>query len=217
MNRRLVVCALALPAFPLVLLAGNLATPTDSGDNAVQLLAAARHGTAWAAAADLELLAAALIPLGVAAVLSVVRGRGRGLATAAGLVGVLGTLGMAAIAFRHMYVFGLAGIDQSPALHVLDRVDGTFGPAVLPLMVAAPVTYILLAAAAARARLAPPWLVLGAVLFFVSDLLPIPGAEVVQMLAGVITLVLLARAVLAQTLSVAPATGELSDPVATSS
>ena len=196
MSTRHTVAALALPAFPLALLAGNLVTPTDSSDNTAQLVAAHEHGAAWALASGFELLAAALMPLGVLAVLVVVRRRGRGLATAAGVLGVLGTLGMAAISFRHMYVYGLADVDRASALHVLDRVDHVFGPLVLPLMLCGPLTYIALTGAAARARIASPWLVAGAVLFFVSDMLPIPGAEVVQMLAGLVTLGVLARAVL---------------------
>lgn len=195
MNTRRLVCALALPAFPLALLAGSLVSPTDSTDNAVQLRAASAHGTAWAAAAAFELLAAAVMPLAVAAVVHAVRGRGAALATAGGALGVLGTVGMAGIAFRHVFVYGMSTIGQAQALHALDRVDHAFGPVILPLMFLGPIAFVVLAAAAARARIAPRWVPVGAFLFFVADLLPLPGAEVVQQLIGIATFVVLARAV----------------------
>lgn len=195
MNARRLVCALALPALPLALLAGTLVSPTDSTDNAVQLRAASVHGAAWAAAAVFELLAVAVMPLAVAGVVHAVRGRGAALATAGGALGVLGTIGMGAIAFRHVFIYGMSTIGQAQALHALDHVDHAFGPVVLPLMFLGPIAFVVLAAAAARARIAPRWVPVGAFLFFVADLLPIPGAEVMQQLIGIATFVVLARAV----------------------
>jgi hypothetical protein len=195
-DRTRAACALALPAFPLVLLASALVVPTDSTENAVQLRAAAAHGPAWIAAALLELLAAALLPFGVAAVTGAVRGRGRRLAVAGGVLGVLGSLGMAAISFRHAFVYGLADDGRSGALHALDRVDGAVGPIVLPLMFAAPIAIVLLAGAAARAAIAPRWLPAGAFAFFVVDMLPLPAAEELQGLLGIATLATLARGLL---------------------
>jgi hypothetical protein len=198
MNVRRTICALALPAFPLALLAGTLVSPTDSTKDAVQLTAASAHHAAWAAAAILELLAAALVPPAVAAVVGAVRGRGAGLANAGGLLGVLGTIGMSAIGFRHVFIDGLAGIDTTQALHALDRIDTTFGPVVLPLMFATPLAFIVLAAAAVRAGIAPRWLPVGAFVFLVSDMLPIPGGEIVQQVVGIATFVVFARAVLSE-------------------
>ena len=194
MNARRIACALALPALPLALLAGTLISPTDSTRNAVQLHAASAHGSAWAAAALFELLAAIVMPFAVAGVVHAVRGRG---ATLGGALGILGTVGMAAIAFRHMFIYGMAAIGRAQALHALDRVDQAFGPIVLPLMFFGPVAFVVLAAAAARARIAPRWVPLGAFAFFVTDMLPIPGAEIVQQLVGIATFTVLARAVLA--------------------
>lgn len=196
MNARRIACALALPALPLALLAGTLVSPTDSTQNAAQLRAASAHGSAWAAAAIFELIAAVVMPLAVAGVVHAVRGRGATLATVGGGLGVLGTVGMAAIAFRHVYIYGLATTGHLQALHALARVDHTFGPAVLPLMFFGPIAFVLLATAAARAQIAPRWLPAGAFVFFVADMLPIRGAEIIQQVIGIATFTVLARAVL---------------------
>jgi hypothetical protein len=181
------VCAVALPAFPLALLVSTLISPTDSEANVEQLRAAAGHGSAWQAAALLELLAAALMAFAVAGVVSLVRHRGKGLASAAGVFGVLGTLGVAAIGFRHLFIYGLAGADSATALHVLDRIDNSAGAAALPLMFAGPIALILISAATARAGFAPRWVTLGAILFFITDMLPIPAAEELQGVIGLAT------------------------------
>ncbi len=178
-------CALALPAFPLALLAGTLVSPTDSISNADQLRAAAAHGGTWQASALLELLAAALLPLAVAGVVPAIRGRGAALARAGGVFGVLGTLGMTLIAARHLLIYGLAGGDMTTALHALDRMDNGAGAIALPLMFGGPLALITLTAAAVRAGAVTRWAVAGALLFVVSDMLPIPGAEILQGILGV--------------------------------
>ncbi|HEY6960295.1 MAG TPA: hypothetical protein VI408_00250 [Gaiellaceae bacterium] len=196
MRTRRIPCALALPALPLALLAGTLVSPTDSTQNAAQLRAASAHGSAWAAAAVLELLAAVVMPLGVAGLVQAVRGRGATLATVGGALGVLGTVGMAAIAFRHVFVYGMATIDRAQALHALGRVDHVFGPIALPLMFFGPIAFVVLAWSTARAGIVSRWVPIGTVIFFVADLLPIPGAEVVQQAIGIATFAVLARATL---------------------
>ncbi len=179
------VCALALPAFPLALLAGALVSPTDSNANADQLRAAAAHGRAWQASALLELLAAALLPFAVAGVLRAIRGRGAALARVGGVLGVLGTLGMTLIAARHLLIYGLAGGDTTAALHAIDRMDNGAGAIALPLMFGGPLALITLTAAAVRAGAVARWAVAGALLFVVSDMLPIPGAEIMQGAVGI--------------------------------
>ena len=196
MKTRRIACALALPALPLALLASTLVSPTDSTQNAAQLRAASAHGSAWAAAALLELLAAVVMPLAVAGLVQAVRGRGASLATVGGALGVLGTVGMAAIAFRHVFVYGMATIDRAQALHALDRVDHTFGLIALPLMFFGPIAFVVLACAAARAGIVSRWVPVGTVVFFVADRLPIPGAEVVQQVIGIATVAVLARSTL---------------------
>lgn len=196
MTSRRTVCALALPAFPLALLVGSLIAPTDSTDNATQLVAAAHHGDRWGAAAFCELLAAVLLPFAVAGVVQVVRERGATLANVGGVLGVLGTIGMAAIGFRHVFIYGMAGVDQAQALHALDRVDDFFGPPVLLTMFCAPFALIVLAFAASRAGLVARWVPAAAILFFVSDMLPIPGAEELQGVLGIGTFGLIAYVLL---------------------
>jgi hypothetical protein len=180
-------CALALPSIPLVLLIGTLVSPTDSIDNAAQLRAAAAHAGRWQAAALLELLTAALFPLAAAGIVHLVRRRGAALAHVGALFAGLGTLGMTAIALRHLFIYGLTAADQTTALRVLDRLDTHAGAAAMPLMIAGPLAWIALAGAAARAGYVSRWVVLGAVAFAVADMLPIPAAEELQGLIGIAT------------------------------
>jgi hypothetical protein len=188
MNLRRTATTLALPALPIALLTGTLVSPTDSTKNGAQLAAAAAHGARWQVAAGFEVLGALLLALGTAAVVGAVRRRGVGLANVGGLLGILGSLGLMAIALHHFFIYGLATADRTVALHALDRLDnGAAGPIVFPLMFAGPIALILLAGAAVRAEFAPRWTIAGAVVFFVSDMLPIPGAELIQMAVGVAT------------------------------
>jgi hypothetical protein len=180
-------CALALPGIPLALLAGTLVSPTDSTDNAAQLRAAAAHAGRWQAAALLELLTAALFPLAAAGIVHLVRRRGSALAHVGALLAGLGTLGMTAIALRHLFIYGLTAAHEATALRVLDRVDNHAGAVAIPLMIAGPLAWILLAGAASRAGLAARWIVLGALAFAISDSFPIPAAEEIQGLIGVAT------------------------------
>jgi hypothetical protein len=177
--------ALALPGIPLALLVGALISPTDSTANAPQLRAAAAHGIRWNVAAFCELLAAALFPLAAASFLAVVRQRGGRLATVGATLAGLGSIGLAAIGLRHLFIYGLATTPQTTALHVLDRVDHAAGPVILPCMFAGPIALIVLVSAAARAGHVPRWTIAAAVLFFISDSLPIPAGEEIQGLIGI--------------------------------
>ncbi len=185
-------CALALPGIPLAFLLSSLVSPTDSDQNADQLRAAAAHAGRWQAAALLELLAAALFPLAVAGIVHLVRRRGATLAHLGALLGGLGTLGVTSIALRHLYIYGLTATDRPAALHVLDRLDNHAGAIAMPLMIAGPLALLLLSGAAARARLAPRWVVYGAAGFAIIDMLPIPAAEEIQGLIGIATFGMLA-------------------------
>lgn len=189
-------CALALPAVPLALLAGTLVSPTDATDNATQLRAAAAHAGRWQGAALLELLTAALFPLAAAGIVRLVRRRGAALAHVGAVCAGLGTLGMTSIALRHLFIYGLTAADQATALRVLDRLDSHAGAIAMPLMIAGPLAWILLAGAAARAGLVSRRVVVGAVAFAISDSLPIPAAEEIQGLIGLATFGAIALAVL---------------------
>jgi hypothetical protein len=179
--------AAALPGIPLVLLVATLISPTDSTSNAPQLRAAAAHGALWDAAALCELLTAALFPLAAAGIAHAVRQRGATLATVGAAIAGLGSIGMAAIGFRHLFVYGLATAPQAAALHSLDRIDNSVGPLIFLCMLAGPVALILLTGAVVRAGHAARWTIAGAVLFFVADSLPIPAAEEIQGVIGIVT------------------------------
>ncbi|MGH3004098.1 MAG: hypothetical protein ACRDM1_15780, partial [Gaiellaceae bacterium] len=151
------------------------------------LRAAAAHAGRWQGAALLELLAAALFPLAVAGIVHLVRRRGATLAHLGAILGGLGTLGMTAIGLRHLVIYGLTAADEATALRVLDRLDNHAGAIAMPLMIAGPLAWLVLSGAAARAGLVPRWVVAGAVLFMVSDSLPIPAAEEIQGVIGIVT------------------------------
>lgn len=187
MTVRRTACAIALPLLPLMLLAGTLVSPTDSTKNGPQLAAAAAQGGRFVAAALFELVGAILLVLAVAALVAAVRDRGVALANAGGILGVLGTLGLACISLHHLFVYALATTDAPTALHVLHRLDRSAGPVVFPMMFAGPLALVLLVGAAVRAGLVPRWTIAGAVVFLVSDMLPIPAAEEIQMLVGLAT------------------------------
>jgi hypothetical protein len=70
---------------------------------------------------------------------------------------------------------------------VLDRLDSHAGVVAMPLMIAGPLAWIVLAGAAARAGIAPRWIVVGMVAFAFVDNFPIPAAEEVQGLIGLAT------------------------------
>ena len=179
------VCALALPGIPVALLAAALVSPTDSIDNAAQLQAAADHAARWQGAAVLELFTAALFPLAAGGLVHLVRRRGATLAHVGAVLAGLGTLGMASIALRHLYIYGLTATDRTSALQALDRLDNHAGAIAFPLMIAAPLAWVVLSGAAARAGLVQRWVVAGTVVFAISDSLPIPEAEVIQSLIGI--------------------------------
>jgi hypothetical protein len=177
-------CALALPGIPLALLIGSLVAPTESIDNADQLRAAAAHAGRWQASALFELLTAALFPLAAAGIVHVVRRRGAGLAHVGALLAGLGTLGMTSIALRHLFIYGLTATDEAGALRVLDRLDGHAGAIAMPLMIAGPLTWVVLSGAAARAGLVSRWVVPAMVAFAIVDMFPIPAAEELQSVIG---------------------------------
>lgn len=174
----------ALPLFPIVLLAADLVSPTDSTDNGDQLVAAAAHGGAWQAAALLELLSAIILPIAVAVAVRGVSGR---LAAASRVLGVLGGIGMTLIAARHFFIYALTAVAHPSGLSVLDRMDNSAADVAILFMFAGPISLIVLAGALVRAGVVGRAVIAGAVLFFVSDMLPIPAEEVVQMLIGIAT------------------------------
>lgn len=155
----------------------------ENHDNAVQLGKAVGHSSAVVASAAFELIAAALAPVAVLWLVQLVRGRGRTLATIGGVLGVLGAVGMTLIGIHQLFIAALADTDRARGVAVLDKLDHLAGP--LPILFfLTPIALVLLAVAIHRAGLVSVWVPAAAGLFFVIDFVPIPGAEVIQLLLG---------------------------------
>lgn len=185
-NFRRRVGALSTIGLFAALIASTIVDPLgDNHDNAVQLHKATGHSSAVVASAALELVAAALAPVAVLWLVQLVRGRGARLANVSGGVGIAGSLGMAMIGVHQFFVAALADADPAHGVAVLDRLDHLVGPVPL-LFFGVPVALVLLAVAVYRAGLAPRWVPALAVVFFVIDFLPVPGAEAIQLVLGLI-------------------------------
>ncbi len=177
--------ASTIVAFFVALLAATVLEPTDSHANADQLRAAAAHPGAMQATAWLEIIAGVLAPVVVLTLMHVVRGRGSRLAHVGGVLGVLGSVGMALIGLHRLFVVALAQQGGSAA-SVLDRLD-RLAPAIIVLFFVLPIAFVLLAGAIVRAGLAPRLVLAGAAVFLVADMVPLPGAEFVQLALGLVT------------------------------
>lgn len=175
------VCLVAL--FPLLIVSTAIDPLGDNHNNATQLHKAVGHTGAVVASASFELLAAALAPVAILWLVQLVRARGRVLANVGGVVGIVGAVGMALIGVHQFFVAALAEADPGRGTAVLDRLDHLAGPIVV-LFFGVPVALVLLAVAARLAGLVATWVPVVAGLFFVADFLPIPGAEVLQLLLG---------------------------------
>lgn len=187
--------AASIVAFFLVLLAGGIIAPTDSHKNADQLAAAATHPARVQAMAWLAIVASMLAPVVVLTLVHLVRRRGVVLAHLGAIVGIVGSIGMAAIGVHALFVIAIAQRGGSSGVAVLDRLNH-LAPAMLVLFFLLPLALVLLAGAAARAGLAGRWVVAGAIAFLVADQLPLPGVEVVQQLIGLAVFGSLARRIL---------------------
>jgi hypothetical protein len=181
---RHVVGALSMPALVLALLATGPLDPFDDQASAtVQLGQLHGHVAQVRTLGWVELLAGALFAAVVLAFAGHTRGRGRGVANAGVLFGVLGTIGMALIAMRHWLLVSVDLLPRQQAVDVVDRLESTAGPGVLPLLVAAPVTLVLFAVAGHRAGFVPLPALLLTIAFFVGELVPgLPGGELVPLL-----------------------------------
>ena len=154
----------------------------DSASPAQQLVQTAAHLPAVQSLAVLELLMAVFATGTIFTIVGAVRGRGVALASAGGVVGALGVVGMTLIAANHLFMVGLVGAG-SPA-GVLDSFRASAG-FVMPLFFATPVALLLLAASAWRAHLTT-WIPFAVVaLFFALDLVKfLPGGELIPLIVG---------------------------------
>jgi hypothetical protein len=198
------------PASPIALFVALLVSTAfdplgDNHDNAVQLHKATGHSGAVVASAAFELVAAAVTPVAVLWLVQLVRGRGRGLANAGGVLGVAGAVGMTMIGVHQLFVAALADVDASNGVTVLNKLDHLVGP--LPvLFFFVPLALVLLAIAVHRAGLVPLWVPVAAGVFFVVEFTPIPGAELIQLLVGLGVFATIAlRSLQASQLHAAPA------------
>ncbi len=72
---------------------------------------------------------------------------------------------------------------------MVDQLDSAAGPAVLPLLMAAPVALVLFAVAGHRAGFVPLPALLLTIAFFVGELVPsLPGGELVPLLLELVAL-----------------------------
>lgn len=179
---RRIAGAVCMVGLPLSLLAtGPLDPFDDSAKPSVQLAQVPGHVGQIRALGWVELLAGALMIGVLLAFAGLTRGRGRGVANAAVVVGALATLGLVLVGVHHWV---LAALDGEPnGGRILDRLDTVSGPAVLLLIMLGPLALLLLAIAGFRAGFVPlPALVLVA-LSFLGELAPsLPGGELVPLL-----------------------------------
>jgi hypothetical protein len=204
---RRVLAAVALPTTVVALLASTLLDPLDDFGPLPAQVAVARAVPGTITALGLvELLTAVLFGTAVLSLVSLLGRRGAVLGTVTGVVGVLGVAGLTAIGVSHLVLAAAAGVTPAHAAAVVDRFHSE-AAAMLPLFFAAPVALPLLGVTAARARLAPTWTVWLLVAFFVLDLLPLPGGELIPL--GV---ALVASVGIAVRLARSGAVGRLDEP-----
>lgn len=185
---RRVVGAVCLPATFLAMLAtGPLDPFDDEATAAVQLGQLHGHVATVHALAQVELLAAALAAGLVLAFAGLTRGRGRGLANAGVVLGVLGVLGMALVAVNHLVLAALADQPVAVGAQIVDALHAGAGPVALVALMAMPLAMVLLASAGFRAGFVPAPAFALALAFFVGELVPgLPGGEVGPLLLGLL-------------------------------
>ena len=181
--RRLVGAA-CLPLLALALLStGPLDPFDDSARASVQLGQLSAHVREVQVLGYVELLAALLFAGVVLAFAGHTRGRGRGVGNAGVVFGVLGVCGMALVAVHHWLLIAVSTVPTHEATRVLDKLDTVAGPAILPMMLSAPVALLLFAIAGRRAGFVPLPALLLTIAFFVGELVPgLPGGELVPLL-----------------------------------
>lgn len=179
------IAAIALPGtFAGLIVSTVLDRLNEFGPTAGQVAAAHADPSAVSTLGLVELLNAALLGLTVLGLVGAIRRRGHVVATAAGVVGILGVVGMTAIAVNHLQLAAAAAVDPAHTAAIVDRMHASI-VVIVPLFFAAPVALLLLAIAARRARLAPTWAFVLLLAFFAIDLIPVlPGGELIPLVIG---------------------------------
>ena len=175
--------AICLPALPLTLLITNLIYPQVDHTPEAEL-AAAVADPPGAQMSAFTYLGAAALSIGVTmAIVGAVRGRGAGLANAGAVLGVLGGVGMSAIGIHQLFIAAFAESGSADTQEILGKLGAMVGP--LPILFfATPLAMLVLIASAARARFVPKTAAALMVPFVLADKLPIPNAELLQMVLG---------------------------------
>ncbi len=180
------VTAAALAGSAALVGIGGLIAPPNDGQAAGLFDAASSAPGRLTAEAILLTISSVLLVVGVIGAARVVRGRGRQLAWAAALFGVMGALGH--VAYATFSLITIRIVDAAPgreaAIKTLDSInsDAAIGLLVMPLIVAYGLSVILLPIAFYRRRLVPLWVVALAGMAFVLEVVA-PGG--VLAVAGV--------------------------------
>jgi hypothetical protein len=157
------VTAAALAASAVLIGSGGLIAPPNDGQATGLYDAASSAPGRLTVEAVVLVISSILLVIAVIGAARVVRGRGRRLAWAAALFGVMGALGH--VAYATFSLITIKIVDASPsrevALETLDGInsDAAIGLLVMPLIVAYALSVVLLPTAFYRRRLVPLWVV----------------------------------------------------------
>lgn len=172
------VTAASLAGSALLIGVGGLIAPATDGQAAGLYDAAASAPGRVTAEAVLLTASSVLLVVGVIGAARVVRGRGRRLALAAALFGVMGALGHGAYATFSLLTIPIvdAAPDRAAAITTLEAINGdvAVGLLVMPLIVAYGLSVLLLPLAFHRRGLVPLWVVGLAVAAFALEVVA-PG------------------------------------------
>jgi len=157
------VTAAALAGSAVLVGIGGLIAPPNDGQAAGLYDAASSAPGRLTVEAVVLVISSLLLVVGVIGAARVVRGRGRRLAWAAALFGVMGALGHVAYATFSLITIKIvdAATSRETAIKTLDSINGdvAIGLLVMPLIVAYGLSVILLPIAFYRRRLVPLWVV----------------------------------------------------------
>lgn len=176
-SHRLVTAAALAGSAVLVGIGGLIAPPNDGQATGLYDAASSHPGRLTMEAAVL-VISSILLVIGVIGAARVVRGRGRRLAWAGALFGVMGALGH--VAYATFSLITIRIVETAPnrdsAIETLDSInsDAAVGMLVMPLIMAYGLSVILLPTAYYRRRLVPLWVVGLAGIAFVIEVV-VPG------------------------------------------
>jgi hypothetical protein len=187
---RHVLGAVCMPLLVVALLAtGPLDPFDDSAKASVQLTQLPGHLVEVRVLGYVELLAAFLFGAVVLAFAGHTRARGRGVANAGVVFGILGVMGMALVAVHHWILVSVGTLAHADGVKVVDRLDTVAGPAILPMMMSAPIALLLFAIAGHRAGFVPLPAFLLSIAWFVGELVPVlPGGELVPLVLELVAM-----------------------------